>query len=498
MEDKKNNTPNFSKALLSLVLLIIVWAIVGIFLGLFNPVKAEAASYTQDFDGMATNDSISTLTNWSVVADGGSCQARTTFADSAPNSMSCIDDDAIFEIDTQLGAWSTLSVYYSWYLNAGTFYDTPTRFQDAGGAQDLTITYREDGAIYFFDNTAGDVCGGNETVEAAGFNADNTWADFRVDINKTANTFSLYDGLGTQLLTRSCTFVDTIEEWENAGHSTQQTYIDNFEAYSDGSAPIPPGVGTRVVEIISPIDGETTASTTVEFEVDYISDIPVPDRICFNIIDYTFGQSLVPLCQTITISGDLTFSTTTVLTTGHSYSVQVKIWDSENAVISQSNGSVFFSVVTPQMSIYDPSEGWGVPTSVGPITGTSTPVLCEIIDTGIPRAFCNLAAFLFLPDQQALERLDAAYAHLESKRPLSILDEFSEAWSGIDFTSKPSASFDWQLNFLGHEQTIPIVSTTTFNGVWGDDSSGTIRGWIAVGLWVAMAFFLYRRVTNLI
>jgi len=500
----ENNKPkvNFSALLLGVAWFVIVVAIAI----LLSVNKAEAASYTQDFDGMATNDSISTLTNWSVVADGGSCQARTTFAQSAPNSMSCIDDDAIFAIDTQLGTWSTLSVYYSWYLNAGTFYDTPTRFQNAGGTQDLNITYREDGAIYFFDNTTGDVCGGNETVEVAGFNADNAWADFRIDINKTANTFSFYDGAGNLLMQRSCTFVDTIEEWENSGHGTQQTYIDDFEAYSDGSAPLAPGTGTRVTELVLPVDGSTTASTTVSFEVEYISDIPVPAEICIA-ISGTY-QTLTPICNPITLTGTLTFSTTTVLTTGEPYTWFAFLADEDGQVLDQSDLN-WFSVVTPQMSVPDFEDPNAISTHLALLGYTSTTtasssplnpqgIYCVEADTffsteNLVYELCNLAIFLFVPPNFTVTSFNATVDNFKVRFPASLFYNSYDAFhDGLAIAS--STPFDMTLSLYG--ATTTIMSESIYEGILGEDTASNLRGLIGVFMWVLFAWGLIAQGSN--
>jgi len=80
---------------------------------------------------------------------------------------------------------------------------------------------------------------------------------------------------------------------------------------------------TRIIQRTSPVDGSTTPTSQVTFSYDYFfndnTHFGVLDQACIQVTNVSIGQTLVPVCETISASGQSTFSEVVGLTQEQSY-----------------------------------------------------------------------------------------------------------------------------------------------------------------------------------
>jgi len=277
--------------------------------------------------------------------------------------------------------------------------------------------------------------------------------------------------------------------------NTTASHSLSFALYS-GASPIG-DYSTRIISLETPENGTTTASNTVAFEVSYVSDIPAPARICLNIDNLTAFQSLVPKCQNIITSGFLSFATTTSLVTGNNYRWSAVLYGSSNNIIDTSELHTFW-VVNQTANPFDPS-GSGWPFGPAPLGTTSTSTLgdltleCDPEDNFFSRSICNVAVLLFVPGPDSIAQLNNSVTNLQSKQPFSAFNEFRTAWN----TSIKNPDVEYSsLTLVFYGENVPIISTSTLAGVAGDNSLSTLRFLIAAGLWIALAWFMFNRVSK--
>jgi len=249
---------------------------------------------------------------------------------------------------------------------------------------------------------------------------------------------------------------------------------------------IPPEVistSTHIISLNSPSDGETTGATTVSFSVDYVSNIPIPDEICIA-ISGTF-QNLEALCSTITSSGSLNFSTSTVLTSGQAYTWYAFIRGIENEIIDQSS-LFWFSVVTPQQSVL-------------PSATTSTSTLDSLnldcdASNFVANSFCNLAVQLLIPSDSSVASLNNALNSLMLKQPFSAFKEFKDGWNNA-VRNPTVANGGYTMVFQG--ENIPILSSSTVYSAIGETTTNNLRAYMSIALWIFFGVGMYLAVTRL-
>lgn len=331
-------------------------------------------------------------------------------------------------------------------------------------------------------------------------------------ISGATSTITVYvDGI-TVLATSTADIVpDEIDNVRFSKTSIGDTTnrLDNFYLYTDNDIPSETQT-TRITALVSPSSGETTASTTVDFDVNYVSNFPVPDQICIA-LNSQF-QSLTPICSTVTQSGNLTFSTSTVLTSGQAYSWRAYLLDEDGAYINQSDYS-WFSVVTPQQS-FEPELPNAIQQyliNMGYISGTSSnpfgTTSLEFIAPENPQAvycdepdsflsvdtlmfgLCNLAVYLLLPPTPIMTLFNPLVEEATTRFPLnmvaSVLDAFEDGIQNANVEP-----IELTLDIYGEE--IPIMSEEIYvNGVGGQETADNLRYLIATFLWVYFAWWLF-------
>jgi len=275
--------------------------------------------------------------------------------------------------------------------------------------------------------------------------------------------------------------------------------------YWDGAeiTPFPPETAfgnTRIFSINLPsTDPNTvTSSTTVAWDIDYISSEPVPSEICIELDDLTALQTLLPLCVGVVASGFLTYAPETELIDGHQYRWFVNIKTAENEIIDR-EGPFFFTVVTPPYSPYTPTEsGWPFGTTPSGTSSTSTlsELTLECSGAFFSRSVCNLAVLLFIPSPNAMNQLLISLDTVQSKQPFSAFAEFRQAWTTATKNPTTTPTF---LNLDLYGEDIEVVSTSTLNSVLGDNgvTLDFLKGLVVIGLWIFLGWFLFTRVKNL-
>ncbi len=244
-----------------------------------------------------------------------------------------------------------------------------------------------------------------------------------------------------------------------------------------------------------------TASTSVNFDVDYVSSTPAPSSICFELNNLTTSQSLDSLCSSVIQSGYLNFSTSTVLVDSNQYSWRAVLRDSNYSILDSTEWG-YFNVVTPPYSVYEPSTsgyqagdfGGVIPTAEASTSTISDLTLqCDPNEGFFEKSWCNLALLLFSPDTSKINELQANLDKLKSKQPFSAFYEFKTGWNNA--TRNPTVAYS-TLTMTFYGEDVEIISTSTLALVAGQNSLDTIRYLMAVGLWIGFAWFCFIRVSR--
>ena len=276
--------------------------------------------------------------------------------------------------------------------------------------------------------------------------------------------------------------------------------LDNLTAYTNGDIPPPPSpLNTQITTINSPSIGinTVTSSTSVDFDIDYVSNSPTPSRICVELVNNF--QSLNPLCEDIYQSGMLNFSTSTELVYGYQYQWNVTIYGDNNTIIDR-KGTYVFSVVTPQQSIYIPGTGGYPFQTIGIATTSSTSLSettmeCDPNSDFFRRSVCNLAILLFVPSTASVQQLQSNIDHLMNVLPFSIFSEFVEATRlGIIDNHVDNTT----LTLVLYGENIEIISPESLNTVAGENSTSGLRYLMAISLWIGFAWYGFSRIKGLL
>jgi len=277
------------------------------------------------------------------------------------------------------------------------------------------------------------------------------------------------------------------------------TGTSNWTEIDCNIGPVSTSTATRVLEINEPEVGYdiVTSDTSVDWDIDYVSNFPVAGTICIELSNQTTFQSLVPVCETVSQSGILNFSTTTVLISTNQYQWRVVIRGVDSEIIDATDLS-FFTVEVPPYTPFVPGEtGYNYGPLPAGTTSTSTlaglTLECDPTDGFFSRSVCNLAVLLFVPSQTSLAQLNANINSLFMKQPFSAIVEFRTAWN-TTVRNPTVVPQSLALTFYGEETD--ILSTSTLAGVAGSNALTTIRFLEVVGLWIAFAWFAFIKAKN--
>lgn len=461
--------------------------------------SASASVFIENFDSYSTGDILTVSGGvWLNHSSGGSCNFLVTISESLslPNSLSgCAGSSLNFRrIYAPLATTTTQNFQFSFDYRVGTN-NMQVRLSEG---------YNDDLARFDFSSGNISVVAFDGALSSGNISSTTIGTYYNVLLRaetvplSTSTLVSIFinDDLRYQQTVDNSSMLPTDIFLIKTGNSASDSRVDNIFFYSDSDLPPIPDFssGTRVLSLV-PLNRSLTSSTTVALSVSYVSNFPVPSEICIGLNDLTWQQSTSAFCQPVTQTGsNLSFSTSTLLRASHTYQIWGFLRDENNEIIHTTiNNFQSFDVFSRPQSIYDPEQGWGV--NPNPVTGTSTVVLCEAIDSGIPRAFCDLASFLFVPSPGAQNTLNIAYENLDSKIPFSVVSEFSDAFFALD--RRPTVS-PTVLTVVVFGQNVELLGSTSSSAIIPSNTLDLFRYLIAVGLWVSFAWWGFTRVRKLI
>lgn len=265
-------------------------------------------------------------------------------------------------------------------------------------------------------------------------------------------------------------FYYTNEELENYNEALLITYIKDALAWYNSSINIE-DLSTKITQIIQPLTGTITASTTVTFEFNYRygSDFPYPvryagitlcqvqDLICYS------GNAEIAITQSIeeqtylkTISG---------LQAGKDY-----IWKSYLRTASSSPGTgeitgeqQIFSVITP---------GGGILTNINETTSTTT----------------------------ILARFFGYQGYLAQKVPFVYFYDMAEILKNLDTNENEGNFPTLSLNLASSSLpmgSLVLFSSTTISQYAGTSNVTIFRNLMVAVLWLAFGAMMFHSVKNL-
>jgi len=362
----------------------------------------------------------------------------TTITDS---SMTEISDGTTWESEIT----TTGSIYFTMYMT----YDW-AGFDCTAAAPQLTIYRTSDdlSMARYVIPTAGCGVGTDPILQEGQMNIDNNLTagtSYYLALNRSANPAINYRISG-----------NTLGDWG--------IYLS-----SDGV--LPPEFNTRWLAPYTPENGVTTASTSVSFSADYYFDCTssfgLLDRVAFEIVDATtgesgptrFGSTQIATCGTATLNANRT------LTTGHFY-----LW---RPVIFSSSGTT-----TPIEGQYYSINGVVTPSA------SSTPFLGATVGTSTLPNTTNLLSFLNVP---TLLQTKIPFAYI-----FQIADGIKVGMSSSTAATIPSGTFTWK-GVTGATTTIDMFSTTTIGYYLSPTLIGLWREFELAILYITFGYALYRR-----
>lgn len=322
----------------------------------------------------------------------------------------------------------------------------------------------------------------------------------------TGSCSSLYSSFSNGFsLTSGRTYVKFMRSPFPGTGSLNQNNADGYIYFTyttSGGIEIPssPNItNTRIIQVNEPSqnNNEVTVSTTVDFDVDYLSGTPTADTICLNLSNLTTYQSLTPICESIVQSGILNFATSTVLQSQNYYNYNFVIYDSNNQIIDETQ-TFGLSVEYPQQSPLNPAN-MGNPYSVPQATSSTSTLAemtmeCDPNDTFFSRSVCNLAILLFVPSNDALVYLNSTLQTVLQKQPFQTFYEFRTAYINSTRTSTVS---DSSFSLVVYGETIPIIATSTMYAFANETVFDSLRYLIAVALWILFGWWAFNRINIL-
>lgn len=327
-----------------------------------------------------------------------------------------------------------------------------------------------------------------------------TWVKMIINISSGQYTVT-YDGTTSSVGDNLASFT-TIDGIKTLGISSADgdpiIYYDDFGIESTVSYY---STSTRVISSTPPLSAEpyVTSSTSVTYDIDYFSNVPLADEICIIHQDLTIYQSFDSLCTPVTASGLQNFSTTTTYNTDSFIMFQV-IFNYQNQLVHASPYG-YFSVVNEYQNPYSPAySSFDIPSS--PSTSTTTlsemNLQCDPNSPLFERSICNLFVLLLVPSNNAVNSIQNSMTVLNTKIPFSIVYTFKNAIDSIETVPTDQTQTALSLTFNGED--IQVLSTTTIEQTTGIGSEqiGIFRYLIAVSLWIAFALFAYNRARGLL
>ena len=192
----------------------------------------------------------------------------------------------------------------------------------------------------------------------------------------------------------------------------------------ESCAPTP--ATSNAITALSPLNGSTTASTAVSFNVAYdLIATSTYDQIAITLNDITAGFENLPLIIASTTAGAAqSFATTTILISGHVYSPGAFLSNSvTGASLSAPNSACGAGATAPWCQFSVESNPLGASLGFTDFTPSSTMALatstCSI--SNITGCFQNAVVWAFFPSQQMLTQVAQGGSAVKNKPPFGYL-----------------------------------------------------------------------------
>jgi len=261
--------------------------------------------------------------------------------------------------------------------------------------------------------------------------------------------------------------------------------IDGYGNYAPSSQS-QPSQQTRILSYNTPANLSVTASTTVDFSMDYYVGYPFdaqPDEICIvvNQIGTAF-PTVQHFCDDVSASGESTFATTTVLSSGSQYYYQ-GYFKIDGEIVYGSASYSRFSVVT------EPLGSWAsvILSATTSTTSAYENTQCNF-DSFIAQALCNVTVFLFVPPEWANFVGQQALSEMSTRVPFVYVASFAGMVEAVPYTTDETPP-TIALALFGDEE-IPIITDESYNALMGttthDVFYALMRAAIYLGLGVAL------------
>lgn len=447
--------------------------------------SAEAYTGSQNWDSAptpGTNITNAIFGDWDQSTQGtGSCLTSFFVALSSPYSMDCENRAGRYGL-----AAFTTGVHFQGYIqrSSGTANAEFGLAESHDRSDSIYIRYAGDGSLDIV--SAGINCTAENDVYVAGtVPISGSWEKFTI-ISSILNDEIYFYHFNTLIFTSTCDpgQVDALDELaiDDGGSNV---YFDNLSWATDNDVPLPPTIidtATRIIDVPSPGDGAITASTTVSFITNYLSNFPVASEICFELQNLTTNQSLNPLCEVVNQSGILNFSTSTILISTNWYRLRTVIYDEEGIMIDQELDS-FHVLNNPFVTWETPPNSIASTTFNNPEDANIPDWLSQILN--IDNALVNKHPWAWVIDFGQILYTKTNQAPADVSAPLLVLD-FA--------ISNTSTSSIFHVDVDTDDLEMDVFSSSTVGQLMPID---TIRELIRFALWLLFMFYLFYAVKNI-
>lgn len=222
---------------------------------------------------------------------------------------------------------------------------------------------------------------------------------------------------------------------------------------------------SRIVEMVQPLTGSLTGSTTVSFEYDfYFNDSDAYTMADIELRDITSGQEMLTPRQAIVASGLSTYLQTMPLTAGHSY-----MW---RAALSAPDGSKVYSTGWEAFDVLTPS------------------VFSPQLDPEGDNATSSVAARFF-----------GLQGYLAGKFPFAYIYDIAHVLQAVSTTTASSSVPTLTLT-TGASSSVPIAfaffSSSTISQFAGATTVSVFRTLMSAALWMLFATMIFFEVKHLL
>jgi hypothetical protein len=410
------------------------------------PQNVLAVTFTEDFDGGSLGDNAGTFgfTTGGVIDNSGTSFWVATSSEfvSSPYSLGVTNTGNSRGMRYTMGS-TTEGIVALWYKSTNV-----TGFQALYMALWEGTSNELSEAKIFASPSAGIRCGDNSEEVISSFALD-TWYELYLEWTQSGGETIVRCGTRTSGAVvwsdwRGAGFANPIPSavriTTNHNTSGRLQYIDNFfwtdEIEDDG---VPPDEGdgissTEYITINEPSPyGTTTASTTVNIDIDYKTPYTIDFRP-------TTTRTYI-IKDAVTLEVEDVYAVTIGANSAEQLNVQEEIeltegskllyagYQLENGAWYSEVAETFFNVAT---NTYLAATGVETPRDG---TGTQTQIDCTLYDVGCQ--FQKAIQFLFKPSSTALDRFQNLWTLIELKKPFGYVSVTIAQLTGLNESATP-------------------------------------------------------------